>query len=143
MFFRVINFTRITEGKRKGNGREIMACRRHLSWIRLALVTKSSSSTECCQNFSLPKPFTERTGNGRDLARHGCLEAGGACSPLWCDIGQAGTSITMWICPHNGRATEGERKDDKSSSRKCSRRLAFRYQLYPQNGRKTEGERKG
>ena len=110
MVFRVINFTRITEGKRKGNGREIEACRRHLSRTRLGLVTESSSSTESCQNDSLPKPSTKRKWNGRELARHRCLETGGTCSPLWCDIGQAGTSLVIWIYPHNGRKTEGERK---------------------------------
>ena len=142
MVFRVINFTRITDGKRKGNGREIEARRGHSSRTRLGLVRESSSSTAFLQNDSLPKPCTERKGNGRDLARHGCLRAGGTSSPLWWDIGQAGTSIVVWIYPHNGRSAEGERKDDKSSSRKSSRRLGFHYQFYPHNGRKTEGERK-
>ena len=134
---------RKTEGERKGNGREIETCRRHLFRTRLGLVTESSSSTESCQNDSLPKPSAERKGNGRDLTRHRCLETRGACSPLWCHIGQTGTSLVMWFYPHNGRATEGERKDDKYSSRQSSRRLVFHYQLYPHNGRKTEGERKG
>ena len=125
------------------NGRETEALRGHSSRTRLGFVTESSSSTAFLQNDSLPKPCTERKGNGRDLTRHRCLETRGACSPLWCHIGQAGTSLVMWIYPHNGRATEGERKDDKYSSRQSSRRLVFHYQLYPHNGRKTEGERKG
>ena len=143
MVSRVINFTRITEGKRKGNGREVEARRGHLSRARLGLVTESSSSTDSCQNDSLPKPSAEWKGTEGILARHRSLETGGACSSLWCDIGHAGTSFVILIYPHNGRATEGERKDDKSSSRKSSRRLIFDYQFYPHNGRKTEGERKG
>ena len=134
---------RKTEGKRKGNGREIEARRRHLSRTRLGLVTESSSSTESCQNDSLPKPSTKRKWNGRELARHSCLETGGTCSPVWCDIGQAGTSLVIWIYPHNGRKTEGERKDDKSVSRKSLCRPVFHYQFYPHNGRKTEGQWKG
>ena len=37
------------------------------------------------------------------------------------------------------RITEGERKDNKSSSRKSSRRLIFHHQLYLHNGRNAEG----
>ena len=110
---------RKTEGERKGNGREVDACRGRSSRTRLGLVADSSSSTESCQNDSLPKPSTERKGNGRDLGRHRCLETRGACSPLWCAIGQAGTSLVMWIYPHNGRATEGERKGNGRTTSPC------------------------
>ena len=143
MVLRGINFTRITEGKRKGNGREIETRHGHSSRARLGLVTESSSSTESCQNDSLPKPSTERKGNGRDLARHRCLETRGACSPLWCDIGQAGTSLVMWIYPHNGRATEGERKGNgrTTSTRRRDPRASVFFTI--KFTRITEGERKG
>ena len=143
MVFRVINFTRITEGKRKGNGREIEARRGHSSRTRLGPITESSSSTESCQNDSLPKASTERKGNGRDLARHGCLRAGGTSSPLWWDIGQAGTSIVVWIYPHNGRAAEGERKGNgrTTSPRHENPRAGSVFTI--NFTRITEGKRKG
>ena len=100
-------FTSITEVARKGNGRKFGARHSYPLQPRLGLVKRSSSSTESCQNDSLPKPSTKRKWNGRELARHRCLETGGTCSPLWCDIGQAGTSLVIWIYPHNGRGTEG------------------------------------
>ena len=143
MVFRVIDFTRITEGKRKGNGRETEARRGHLSRTRLGLVTESSSSTAFLQNDSLPKPCTERKGNGRDLARHGCLETRDACSPLWCDMGQAGTSLVVWIYLHNGRATEGERKGNgrTTSPRHENPRAGLFFTI--NFTRITEGKRKG
>ena len=110
---------------------------------RLGLVIESSSSTESCQNDSLPKASTERKGNGRDLARHGCLRAGGTSSPLWWDIGQAGTSIVVWIYPHNGRAAEGERKGNgrTTSPRHENPRAGSVFTI--NFTRITEGKRKG
>ena len=143
MVFRVSNFTHITEGKRKGNGREIEARRQHLSRTRLGLVIESSSFSESCQNDSLPKPSTKRKWNGRELARHRCLEIGGTCSPLWCDIGQAGTSLVIWIYPHNGRETEGERKGSgrTTSPRHENPRAGSFFTVNVT--RITEGKRKG
>ena len=134
---------RKTEGERKGNGREIDTCRRHLFRTRLGLVTESSSSTESWQNDCLPKPSTERKGNGRDLTRHRCLETRDACSPLWCHIGQAGTSLVMWFYPHNGRATEGERKGNgrTTSTRHDNPRAGLFFTI--NFTRITEGKRKG
>ena len=143
MVFRVINFTRMTEGKQKGNGREIETCRRHLFRTRLGLVTESSSSTESWQNDCLPKPSTERKGNGRDLARHGCFETRDACSPLWCDMGQAGTSLVVWIYPHNGRATEGERKGNGRTTSPRHENPCAGLFFTINFTRITEGKRKG
>ena len=62
--FRVINFTRITEGKRKGNGREIEARHGRSPWAWLGLVLDSSQLARHLQSLAKINPCQNSQQNG-------------------------------------------------------------------------------